>query len=377
MAEAIAEKASTMLHAHATVVDEQGTVIAATESRLLGAQFDRLPTVNSCARVPLHFDERAGEIIVAPQEGEEIPPRLAHAMVDLIVHQAASEWFPDRAALKNKLVHDLLFGDDRDEQTLLREASVLGMDLAALRAVILIDAAPYILEGRGIASDMVERKANFLISSIVSFFELPNDTICAYIGKGEIVVLKATTSRDLFLWTQTGHEAPRMTSWANLDALKRAARDLVGCLKRDTGLEMEVAVGRYHPGIHGLAKSYRDAEAALQLGRCFPHTDRVSCLDSLGLLSFVGVADSATKMDLASQLLSPLQADSELMHTLTTFFANDCSASRTARGLCIHRNTLAYRLAKIASLTGLDPTKFDDAVQIKVAMTIRALSKAA
>ena len=41
--------------------------------------------------------------------------------------------------------------------------------------------------------------------------------------------------------------------------------------------------------------------------------------------------------------------------------------------LSIHRNTLSYRLDKIASLTGLDPRRFDDAVQIRLAVVLRSL----
>ena len=47
--------------------------------------------------------------------------------------------------------------------------------------------------------------------------------------------------------------------------------------------------------------------------------------------------------------------------------------SLAATELSIHRNTLSYRLDKIASLTGLDPRRFDDAVQIRLALLLRSL----
>ncbi|WP_369128003.1 helix-turn-helix domain-containing protein [Ligilactobacillus salivarius] len=39
----------------------------------------------------------------------------------------------------------------------------------------------------------------------------------------------------------------------------------------------------------------------------------------------------------------------------------------------MHRNTLNYRLDKIASLIGLDPRRFDEAVQIRLALLLRKL----
>jgi len=127
---------------------------------------------------------------------------------------------------------------------------------------------------------------------------------------------------------------------------------------------MSMGIGRYHPGIQGLARSYQDARAALSLGHRFQGQNQVHCLDNLGVAAFVGISDESTKIDLAKHLLTPLDQESELIDTLRTFFAEDCYPSSTASKLSIHRNTLSYRLDKITSLTGLNPRRFDDAVQI-------------
>jgi carbohydrate diacid regulator len=87
----------------------------------------------------------------------------------------------------------------------------------------------------------------------------------------------------------------------------------------------------------------------------------------------VGVADENTKIDLAKYLLSPLDHERELLSTLDVFFTENCCPSATAKQLSIHRNTLSYRLDKIASLTGLDPRKFDNAVQMRLCLLLRSL----
>ncbi|HKV86086.1 MAG TPA: helix-turn-helix domain-containing protein [Ktedonobacterales bacterium] len=266
-----------------------------------------------------------------------------------------------------------------NEPDIMREGELLGMNLSTPRAVILIDASDYILASDGDSETgrfdaQIPGRAQCVIASIVGFFALPSDTICAYIGDGEIAVLKAAGTHDLVAWTDnievSDHPA---ASWANLAALKRAAAALLTRLRHDTGTPVTIGIGRYHPGVYGLANSYRDARMATTLGRRFQGQNRVHCLDGLGVAAFIGVSDERTKVDLATHLLSPLDKEPELIESLRAFFKANCCPSSTAGALCIHRNTLSYRLEKIAMLTGLDPRHFDDAVQIRLALLVRAL----
>jgi carbohydrate diacid regulator len=369
------------LSANAAVVDERGVVVASDRHEQIGEVFDTEPLASSYLRIPLNLDTAKGEVVVSGSEtGEVISPRLAHVLVDLIINQTAVvDRLPNSSDLKNKFIHDLLLGDARNESTILREAEVLGMDFNPPRAVILIDASDFIMPshpdiGEDILDELVTRRAHLVIAGVVGFFDLPSDTICAYIGNGEVVVLKASSTKDLFAWTEMEEGMDQWgASWTNLTALKRAGTALVQRLHADTGSTINIGIGRYHPGLRGLASSYQDARVALSLGRRFQKDNRVHCLDGLGVAAFVGVADEKTKVDLASHLLSPLDHEPELLVTLDAFFKSDGSASCTAGHLNIHRNTLSYRLDKITSLTGLDPRRFDDAVQIRVAMILRTL----
>lgn len=381
VAAAVAERAAEILYAPVAVVDERGVVIAGGGPGAVGRPLDLAGEPGqACLRVPMHVDGRAGEVLVAEQaNGEAVSPRLAQVLVELMINQATVvARLPNQQEWKHKFIHDLLHGAGRDEADILREGQILGMDLKRPRAVILIDAAGYILPaGHAAWSEeneaRVRRRAQLVIASVVGFFSLPDDTICAYIGDGEIAVLKAISTQDLAAWTD--HEngtGPANPSWANLTALKRAGAALLARLQRDTSTAVTIGIGRYHPGVRGLARSYQDARAALSLGRRFQGRNQVHCLDGLGIAAFVGVADEHTKIDLATYLLSPLDQERELLETLTVFFAENCCPSAAAGRLAIHRNTLSYRLDKIASLTGLDPRCFDDAVQIRLALLLRA-----
>jgi carbohydrate diacid regulator len=381
VAETVADRVAELLCAPVWITDERAAVVARAVPSLAAREQERFEQpYEAHLHAPLHIDGQAGAVLVGPPlNGEAISPRLARVLVQLVVGQAlALDRLPDRQERKNAFIRDLLQGTLRDEATILREASILGMDLAMPRSVLLIDASDYILAPtrHGVsecADAAVLRRAQLVIGSVVSFFHLPNDTICAYIGGGEVAVLKASNTRNLVLWAGAkGAASEENSGWANLAALKRAGEELLDHMRADTGSPLGVGIGRYHPGLRGIARSYEDARAALSIGRRQRGQNRVHCLDGLGIAAFVGVSDERTKVELATHLLSPLDHEPELLATLEAFFTCNCCPSSTAGRLAIHRNTLGYRLQKIASLTGLDPRRFEEAMQIRLALLMRS-----
>lgn len=379
---AVAYRLAEAVDTSVSVVDEQSIVVASSDPILaVGSTFDALHYPETTYfHLPVYLHGRLATVVFSRMSGgEPISPRLAETLLQLTVDQSAAvASVPDRQELKNKFIYDLLFAPIDDEQSILREGQVLGMDLTQPRAVILINAEEYIsapdLPGGTHPTDaQLQRRTDSIVASVVRYFQLPNDTICVYIGGGEVVLLKASTTRDLVQWTDqsNGHESGAQ-SWANLKALHRAADGLLLHLRQATNATTTIGIGRYHPSIRGLSRSYREAQTALSLGARYFGPNQVHCLDRLGIASFAGITEESTKLELASYLLSPLDHAEELIATLDAFFSEDCSPSATAHRLAIHRNTLSYRLDKIASLTGLDPRRFDDAVQIRIALLLRS-----
>ncbi len=386
VAEIVATRVAGVVGSAVVVADERGRMIARNGPHGVDAPWDAQRGATGevpAAHATMRLDGREGQVIVYAQAADgPMSPRLVQGVVDLVVDQTAiTARLLSHPELKNKFIHDLLHGPVGDESTVVREAEILGMDLTRPRSVILIDAAEYILSAGRLSRAQREVRAHgraqAVIDSVVSFFHLPDDTICAYIGAGEVVVLKASSTQDLRAWAEGDGADVVSPSWANLGALKRAGSALLARLRRDTKAAINVGIGRYHPGIGGLARSCADARAALSLGRRVHGDNQVHCLDSLGLAAFVGIADEHTKAGLARHLLSPLDDTPSLVATLEAFFADNCCPSSAAVQLAIHRNTLTYRLDRVASLTGLDPRHFDDAVQIRLALAVRSLQDTA
>ncbi|MFE0424280.1 CdaR family transcriptional regulator [Streptomyces sp. NPDC058953] len=107
----------------------------------------------------------------------------------------------------------------------------------------------------------------------------------------------------------------------------------------------------------------RAERARLALRR--PLTGEVQLAD-LELVVLLGRLDEDVRTAAAGRVLGPLSA--ELRRTLRVYFDHNRGISDSADRLRVHRNTLAYRLGRIAELTGRDPRVFQDAVVLQAAL---------
>jgi sugar diacid utilization regulator len=121
----------------------------------------------------------------------------------------------------------------------------------------------------------------------------------------------------------------------------------------------QVAAGRPYPGAYGIARSYEEAREALLLARRLHLDDNVVQARDLLLFRVLG-RDQAALVDLVHALLEPLTRSrggaEPLLQTLQTYFATGAVATETARQLHMSVRTVTYRLAKVKTLTGTDPT---------------------
>lgn len=138
------------------------------------------------------------------------------------------------------------------------------------------------------------------------------------------------------------------------------ARRLHAALRRSSKRKLwRVAVGRPYPGAYGVARSYEQAREAMTLAeRLHPDNDLVQTRDLL-IYRVLG-RDRVALADLVQSVLTPLTrargGAGPLVDTLEAYFDSGEVATVTARRLHVSVRTVTYRLARIADLTGYDPT---------------------
>ncbi|MCW4352824.1 helix-turn-helix domain-containing protein [Hoyosella sp. YIM 151337] len=69
------------------------------------------------------------------------------------------------------------------------------------------------------------------------------------------------------------------------------------------------------------------------------------------------------------EIVEPLShSDPVFGETLRVFFDKNCNQLATARAMHVHRNSVTYRLAKVHTLTGLNPLNFAEAASLHAAL---------
>ena len=70
-----------------------------------------------------------------------------------------------------------------------------------------------------------------------------------------------------------------------------------------------------------------------------------------------------------------IMEDKDLSTSIEEFFKYDLNIAETSRNSFLHRNTLLYRLNKIANLTGLNIRNFDDAIAFRILSKIYNMTR--
>ncbi|WP_283610038.1 PucR family transcriptional regulator [Faecalispora anaeroviscerum] len=156
--------------------------------------------------------------------------------------------------------------------------------------------------------------------------------------------------------------------------LDKLASSIVDTLSSEFYTHCVVGIGTIVVGIKDLARSFKEAQVALEVGKVFDTEKSIISYDNLGIARLIyQLPTTLCEMFLKEVFKrgSIESLDHETLFTIQRFFENNLNVSETSRKLFVHRNTLVYRLEKIKKITGLDLREFEDAIVFKVALMVK------
>lgn len=157
-------------------------------------------------------------------------------------------------------------------------------------------------------------------------------------------------------------------------SLEKLAASIVDTLSGEYYIHCVVGVGTAVTGIRDLARSFKEAQVSIEVGKVFDTEKSIVTYNHLGIARLVYQLPTTLCETFLKEIFkkgSVESMDQETLFTIQKFFENSLNVSETSRKLFVHRNTLVYRLEKIKKLTGLDLREFEDAIVFKVALMVK------
>lgn len=156
--------------------------------------------------------------------------------------------------------------------------------------------------------------------------------------------------------------------------LEKIAQQVADTLNSEFYVKVSIGIGTVVDNIKDLARSYKEAQQALEVGKVFDTEKTIISYENLGIGRLIYQLPTTLCEMFLQEVFKNGSLDSldrETLMTIQCFFDNNLNVSETSRKLFVHRNTLVYRLEKIRKLTGLDLREFDHAITFKVALMVK------
>lgn len=329
------------------IVDATGTIIACSELSKIGEVVStaadvfadsELHYINGCTFRSFGSHVQTEYAVFVEGEDELAGKFAAVCCVSLEnLKQYYEEKFDRRNFIKNVILDNILPGD------IFLKSRELRFNTEANRAVLLLR--------------ITDHNDAAVFDSVQNLFPDKNKDFVINVNERDIAIVKEVRSGNI--------------ESKDLEKLARSISDSLGA---DLYTRVLVGIGTTVEGIKNLARSFKEAQIALEVGKVFDTEKTIVSYENLGIARLIyqlptTLCDMFLKEVFKRGSIDSL--DRETLFTIQRFFENNLNVSETSRKLFVHRNTLVYRLEKIKKLTGLDLREFDDAIVFKVALMVK------
>lgn len=154
----------------------------------------------------------------------------------------------------------------------------------------------------------------------------------------------------------------------------KLAKQVYDTLATEYYTKVAIGIGTQAENIKDLARSFKEAQVALEVGKVFDTEKDIVAYENLGIGRLIYQLPTTLCEMFLQEIFkkgSLESLDRETLITIQCFFENNLNVSETSRKLFVHRNTLVYRLEKIKKMTGLDLREFEHAITFKVALMVK------
>ena len=329
------------------VIDENGIVIACSELGRIGESRQRIREELAYSQDMMTYDGYTYKFIsangrsdiIAFIEGDDLDAKKFLSVIAISLANIKSlydEKYDKGSFIKNIILDNILPND------IYIKSNELHFNNDEFRAVIVIK-----FQGA------TEESPYEIVQAIV---EDKNRDFVINISEQDIVIVKEVSENE------------------SAEGLEKYAQKLAAVALENHSAKVLIGISSVVEKLKDLARAYKEARIALEVGKVFDIERPIMCYENLGIGRLIYQLPTTLCDIFLSEVFkkgSLESLDRETLMTVQSFFENNLNVSETSRKLFVHRNTLVYRLEKIRKLTGLDLREFDHAVTFKVALMVK------
>lgn len=374
LAQQIVQRTTQIIPFKVNLIDAQGMILASTDPGRVGS-------VHPGAQLALargasvELDAAAARLLPGARPGINLPllvrgvvcgvvgltgePEAVRQFGELV--RAMAEMMLEQAQLVSELQHEKRYREEFVSQLIARSgvsdaamqawAARLTLDLRVPRAMFVLE-----VPEAGKRLDQVLTQLQQVQADLALRWPA---LLTAVVSPGELAMLDAFPAAG-------PQQARAQQGRQRLQELHQVAQQ---ALASPFTLAMGVAL----PGLDGASASYESARQTARVGRARDQAQPLHSYLELSLPVLLSGLQDGWQAGQLRQTLAPLRARDRsgvLLRTLSAWFRHHSHPTATARALHIHRNTLDYRLQKVAELTGLNLDETDDRLLLYVALQL-------
>ena len=396
LAQNIVEKTMGILRKNINIMDENGVIIGSgdksrlnqyhegaakviTEGKKLeiySKDINHLVGAKPGINLPIEHNNKIIGVVGITGEPDEVSPfgEVIKMTVEMMLQQEflLKELQLEQQAREN-FIHDLISGRmGNDPDLFITRGQIVGYDILIPRVALVMDIYQFektakqslqTFKGLKEGEIYLQRLKNDVLKTIQGIFMDTPQEIVSYTGGDRFVVLKTINPKD-------SDEILRKK-------LFRIGKRIKNTISQQMKFKVTIGIGEYHEDIRGISKSFKEATQALDVGTKLEGAGDIYHVDNLGVGKLLAEIKGESQQEFMEKTIYSTKNNKEkkinetLLETLKAFFDNNLSISKTAQVIYVHRNTLLYRLRRVKEITGLDPKKFDDAIQLRIALKMR------
>ncbi|MFU0831574.1 MAG: hypothetical protein ACFWUC_01325 [Oscillospiraceae bacterium] len=350
-AQQIAQEISSIVKQHVNIMDENGYIIASTDSKRIGdfhagakkiidehlTEFyvkkeDETPTTRAGLNLPITLAGKIIGVVGITGEYEQVYNygQIVQKMTEILVRESYIQ-LQERLDKKivNRFLEDWILGDGMENgQSFVERGLALHIDILRPRRAMVLRLENFqTLSATNEGQKLIEK----VEKSIRKF-------ICA---EPNNVFLRLTTKQVCLVTPRDDHQ------------MNQLAQALISHIRKTCHIELLIGIDDNPNGTLDVKTAYLRADKASHASRI---SQQVTFYSQMTTEIFLGEIPHAVKREYIQKIFPGFNS-AEIRHwirLLEVYFASDGSIKRTSEKLFMHKNTLQYKLKRLAAITGYD-----------------------